>query len=457
MARPHADRLCIHATGMALMSSAILNDRSAQLLMAVDGSEYDEARARLERAALVLDGDADLDDAHQAALLAAAMCAIKMFQGGVFIGPGVQGRLKIGQERRRPLRGLLEDLGALSINPPEHAARLHIGTSASVAPDVYAWCDGWTANVGPRPPAEPGCKGNVLSGAAAGAIAISDVFRRAVLNDVLACKRAQSLNVWGCDAHRTDAAIAKLPKSLWLLGLGNLGQATLFLLGLLPWPDPAEALLLLNDADISGPENLQVQILTTHSWIGQKKARAAAHWAEHRGFSTVVNERRFTASTTAADQEPRLALVGVDNLQTRRHAAAAGFDLLIDAGLGATGSEAFDIRVHAFPGTQTADVVWPELAGDGERPLPENLAKLVKQGRLPQCGAITLFGKSVGVPCTAVVAAAVQIAQACRALATGRCADRVDLSLSDLKRASWRPMPSDLARVPLAVDGLVAD
>ena len=112
--------------------------------------------------------------------------------------------------------------------------------------------------------------------------------------------------------------------------------------------------------------------------------------------------------------------------------------VVIDAGLGATGPEAFDIRIHAFPGSQNAASAWPESHVAAPRPLPPGIAALVAQGRLDHCGAMTIAGASVGVPCTAMVAAALQVAQACRALETGICADRIDMSLADLGRAAWR-------------------
>src|ERR1700729_2531689 len=42
----------------------------------------------------------------------------------------------------------------------------------------------------------------------------------------------------------------------------------------------------------SGPENLDVQLLTQFSWIGREKVRSAAAWAEAQGFRTVLVERR---------------------------------------------------------------------------------------------------------------------------------------------------------------------
>jgi hypothetical protein len=438
------------------MSNAILADRSAQLVMAAEGLGYDEARLRLERAALLIECEPDLDAPHQAVLWAAAACAVRMFKGGVFMSPAVGGRLTIGQTRRRPVRRALEELGVKSVSAPSHAMCLFVGRNPETHPDLFASCDGWSAQIGPHKAPPAANEANVLSGAGAGALAIAELFRKTVLDDVRAAKRAISVDLWG-DGHG-PARLGALPKEIWLLGLGNLGQAALFVLDLLPWRDPSDVTLLLNDGDVVGPENLVVQILTQHAWIGAKKARACAAWAEPRGFRTIVEERRFTADTRPGDGEPRLALVGVDNLDARRFAAKAGFDLVIDAGLGATGSEAFDIRIHAFPGNQTPDEVWPDLGPDaGARAPSAALNELVEQGRLDPCGAMTIAGASVGVPCTALFAAALQVAQACRGLETGACADRIDLSLSDPRRARWRDVPAEIGCLPLSVQALTDD
>ncbi len=422
----------------------ILTDRGAQFVMAATDSDYDAAIARLERAAIALDCAPNPDAAHQAALLAAATCAIRMFRGGVFMTPNVTGQMTIGQERPQSIRSHLETLGVRTINPPDHAVRLRIGASdPGVAAHLHATCEGWSAKIDPRATLHPTAPSNVLTGVAAGGLAIAELFRKTVLDDLLACKRPQKIDVWG-DAARSDPEIRRLPQALWLVGLGNLGQASLFTLALLPWRDPSLATLLLNDTDASGVENLPVQVLTTHAWIGQAKARAAASWAEARGFRTIVCERRFSAATKPQEGEPRIALVGVDNLPARRCVADGGFDLVLDAGLGATGPEAFDIRLHAFPGAQPPAAVWPEQNTNPTIAVGAGYQRLVTQGRLDACGAISIAGHPVGVPCTAIVAAVLQVAQMCRALTTGHCLDRIDLSLADLRHAALRPMPANL-------------
>ncbi|MHC2435904.1 hypothetical protein [Bradyrhizobium sp. USDA 4451] len=129
--------------------------------------------------------------------------------------------------------------------------------------------------------------------------------------------------------------------------------------------------------------NLAVQLLTKPDWIGRKKARNAASWAEARGFGTTVIESRFVDGTKRSADEPDLA---IDNLAARRAAAASNFDLVLDAGLGATPAEIFDIRLHGFPGRGSPKQAWPQQDGHLEVPLVPALQELVDAGRIDHCG-----------------------------------------------------------------------
>lgn len=154
-----------------------------------------------------------------------------------------------------------------------------------------------------------------------------------------------------------------------MLGLGNLGEAPLWTIGLLPYADPGLVSVLLQDADKSELGNLAILVLTKPDWIGRTKPRSAASWAEKRGFGTTIIESRFFEGTKRSADEPGLALVGVDNLTARRAAANSNFDLVLDAGLGATPPEIFDIRIHGFPGTRLPEQAWPDPDVDPEASL----------------------------------------------------------------------------------------
>ncbi len=104
--------------------------------------------------------------------------------------------------------------------------------------------------------------------------------------------------------------------------------------------------------------------------------------------------------------------------------------------MGATPTEVFDIRIHGFPGSRAIKQAWPDILPIAEKlELAPDLAKLVSQGRLDRCGAFSIAGQSVGVPGTAVAAATIQIAQACRAIRDSRYCDFVDLSLTNTNRS----------------------
>ena len=69
-----------------------------------------------------------------------------------------------------------------------------------------------------------------------------------------------------------------LPARLWLIGLGHLGQAYLWGLGLLRYPRPTGLSLVLQDVDIITPSTESTSILTDAALVGQKKTRATATW-----------------------------------------------------------------------------------------------------------------------------------------------------------------------------------
>lgn len=411
------------------MTLAIEHDRPAQLVAGYSGIDFDAAQARLAKATLYLTWDKEIAAERwlQAALFALVTCGQRMFPGGVFLAEDIETRCTLTLKPAYNLRSQLLREGAKPGHAPKGAMHIHVGGEQAASANLYCGVDGWAAVVGPKP-SEPK-RGNEVSGILAAAIALAEGFRLHVLEDKIAGRRQKRVCAWGPDAPE-DGAIARLPSLLWLLGLGNLGQAALFTLGMLPYADPSDLHLLLQDNDIVGPENLAVQLLTQPHWVGRRKARMCAEWAESQGFVTDIVETRFATSWPPAKNEPRILLAGVDNLEARRLAAKAGFDLVIDAGLGATSADAFDLRIHAFPGARTANQAWPiqETATVEPKLLPAH-EKLVEQGRIDRCGAISMAGKSVGVPCTALAAAAIQIAQLLRALASDRCCDLIDVSL----------------------------
>src|SRR5262249_47178549 len=152
------------------------------------------------------------------------------------------------------------------------------------------------------------------------ALAVSEVFQR-LRGHAMAGRRAVGLNLWRPEQDwRTGEpgpALTRLPAAAWLVGLGNLGQAYLWTLGLLPYPrDGAD--LVLQDFDVLARSNVSTSLLTSAELVTARKTRVMAAWAERRGFRTAIVERRFAADFHISDHEPRVALIGVDNALARQ-------------------------------------------------------------------------------------------------------------------------------------------
>jgi hypothetical protein len=79
---------------------------------------------------------------------------------------------------------------------------------------------------------------------------------------------------------------------------------------------------------------------------------------EERGFRARMVERRFAGDVVLQDDDPRILLCGVDNGEARAALEDAGFDLVVEAGLGAGPTEYLAMRVHTFPASVTSRAKW---------------------------------------------------------------------------------------------------
>src|SRR5690349_6406066 len=102
---------------------SIEEDRSAQLVIGADPAlDFDEARLRLERAAMVISAGAAAREAWgQAALLTIAECAARMFRGGVYLTRNFVEPVVVGCRPPVPLQSLLTEIGCRREAAPVHA------------------------------------------------------------------------------------------------------------------------------------------------------------------------------------------------------------------------------------------------------------------------------------------------------------------------------------------------
>lgn len=376
--------------------------------------------------------------AQQAALLTAITLGRRIFLGGVFVKGYLDVPICTPLLQSSSLAGAVLELGG-RIGTTERAVHPHITIGGDPRPrrrefDIRTSCAGWRGGVVPCAQHAPGLEDAIPQAAMlSAALAISEAFAFARGENGSVGHRDVGFSLW--DPRRDwlktwaeEPSLEFLPTRLWLLGLGHIGQAFLWGLGLLPYPDPGKATLLLQDIDTITPSTESTSVLTDRSLVSRKKTRAMAAWAERRGFKTTICERRFDATTRRGQDEPGIALCGFDNALARRALDNAGFDLVVEAGLGRGFDDFRALRIHILPGTRSASELWKD---DGDtRDLSSRPAyQQLRAAGMDQCGVTLLAGKAVGAPFVGAVASSLAIAEVLRFLHGGPLHQMIDLDL----------------------------
>ena len=415
-------------------------DRTAKILVDTRGLTIDEADAELRSLVLQVDVGHELaeDGAAQAALLTVVNAGKRAFLGGVHVRLETDPILTVGwcsgftaSEAVRHLGGQL--CGELDDRLPT----LVIGDSKDSIgePLLYLAWSGWAGGVAERRGRAGGPAGTELAGIAAAALGVSEVFQHQT-GDALAGRRELGMSLWRPDLDWTDPdavgpIVSFLPAGLWLLGLGHLGQAYAWTLGLLPYANPSDVQVGLVDFDVIVRGNTATQLLVSSADIGRRKTRVVADALERRGFKTRIVERAFdehfhpVTDGDSARDEPRIALAGFDSVVPRRQLGRNRFDRVVDAGLG-KGAEYLDMVIQTFPAAGDPATAFAARRPAGDRPLGSayeaEVERQVAAGVDPgaaRCGMVDLAGVTVGAAFVGTLASTIVIADLLRSLHDG--------------------------------------
>jgi hypothetical protein len=379
--------------------------------------------------------------AHQAALLTIVNAGRRALLGGVFVEGMLDVPLAVPVPSCRSLADAVRTFGGqIDAALPADIPTLNVG-DAEPQPQAHPvelsliFSD-WRGGVAPRDEAPFQTDHAIVPAAVlAGALAVSEVFQH-LRGNPMAGRRKLGMSLWEPESLNWESAAAgpiaiALPSRLWLIGLGHLGQAYLWILGLLPYPKTSEVQLVLHDFDRLADSNDSTSLLTKMNLVGRYKTREMANWAEARGFNTRIVERRFPGGLRIENDEPRLALGGVDNSQARAAYEDAGFDWIVEAGLGAGHTEFLAIRLHTFPASTTARSKWGNSVGRASNdPATAAYQDLSARG-VDRCGLVQIATRSVGAPFVGAAAAALVIAEVLRHLNGGATNEVIDLTLRD--------------------------
>ncbi len=380
---------------------------------------------------------------HQVALLTLVNVARRTLLGGVDVVDLADARCCTPLGASTSLRRSVEMLGGCLVDRPRH--ELPSAVIGGAHPDQnnqpcwnLTW-EGWRGGVvaGLDDPLSDDDR-VPLAPATAAAVCTAEAFAYFEGGNPMACRRSLGLSLWQPGRNWLDRAedgpeLSFLPSRLWLVGLGNLGQAYAWLLASLPYKDRAEVELFLQDFDRLAMSNDSTSVLSSEPDIGRMKTRVVSEWLEARGFHTRMIERRFSAASTRSEEEPGAALWGVDNANARMSLDKAGFDLVVEAGLGA-GPQAFrSISLHTFPATRSAAAIWSQVGSkknESVRSMPAYRA--LERDGMDECGLTQLASRTVGVPFVGVIAGSLVVSEILRRLHRADATEVMSTSVASL-------------------------
>jgi hypothetical protein len=424
-----------------MMMSAVDPDRFDRLeKLIVDSGHaptFGAARELLRtyRLQILADASSCENPAWQAAILTAANAGGRAMHGGVQVQLGANPVCSVPIAAGRRLSDALTDLGATLVPAAEaDVPTIVFGRAARVTSPalVYASAGRWTAQVGPEPTDAIAVDGQVPATVLTACVAVSELFQR-LRGHPVAADRMIEVSIWrpgGPIAEREGPMLSALPAALWLLGLGHLGQAYAWLLGLLPYPADGGRSLVLQDDDKLTDANRATSMLHRTEALGMRKTRLAAGVMDPLGWNTRLIEARFAGGPLHRTGDPLVLLGGVDNPRARRHYDESGFPLIYDAGLGAGPDGFLDMTIRRLPASRPSMAIWPVDAPPARvAPAGRDAYAALEALTGDRCGIERLAGRTVATAFVGVAAACWVVGGLLRELHGGRALELVDFSL----------------------------
>ncbi len=398
-------------------------------------------------------GDISGDEAAQAALLTSINCGSRAL-GEVRVAYSHNSDLSLPWAEGTSLDDAVVRFGGSLTDGIDPAIPVYVIGQADGARSVHngvrvlgAWM-GWSGGVLTDPALQPIIGSNPLAGIVSGALAVSEIFQHFIDNSPVYARRSVGVSLWRPDIAWMDERaegpeLRYLPKSLWLLGLGHLGQASAWSLGCLPYPSQNGPEVGLVDYDRVVEANHSTGLLTNLGDVGMRKTRLVAERLEQLGFGTTIVERKFGYSFEREINDPAVAFAGFDRPEPRR-ALAGKFAFAVDAGLGSGPVDCLAMSLYSFPSEYDPQTVFEAAPRDERTLLPQfqrEVERRVNAGEDhgdAQCGVMELAGTSAAVPFVGAVSGAHTVASLLRHLHEGQQYSFLGSDLRDPSRVRSR-------------------
>lgn len=392
------------------------------------------ARRQLHRVTLRCGADVAGSYTLQLAALTAGAVASRCFPGAVHAAldeKTATAPLLVWPQLGLTFGRALEDISGVKgeCRSPSDNRILVFGDATAPADALRITFDGWSAFVGRVGEMQrtPEREYFPAVGVLAGALGVSELFFAFAEISVEACRRTVGLSLWRPElpANTPEALgvrVAYLPRRMWLLGLGHLGNAYLWTLASLPYKDPREVEFFLMDFDKVEDENVETGVMFRSGDLGEYKTRICSAWARRLDFQTRIIERRLDSDFRRHHGEPSLAFSGFDSNPARRLLGLGGFSRVVDSGLGGSRNNFDVVGFHTLPNPREPEELWPDPDGTQKSRLLEAQAYQAETNPRyvemtdDRCGRFDLAGKAVAVPFVGAFAASIATAETVKML-----------------------------------------
>ena len=422
-------------------------NRLAVSIMEKHFCSYDDAVERLLKLKLVLVCSEEIKNSLplQAAFLTAINTGKRAFLGGVDVIIPKEVSCLLPWPRNNNLNEVVKEIGANIVSSQQNSSfSLYFGSRTNVENNsLEVICNNWQGGVIIN--GDHGLKSNStdncpLGGIAAGSLAVALAFMVASEIKIDAADQSTGISLWRPDLFWLEReaegpALKFLPEKFWLLGLGHLGQAYLWNIGLLPYETPSKVEVLLQDHDRIVDANRSAGLLSEKIDIGDYKTRVCAKWLEDRLFKTRIVERKFDQFTKHNEEEPLIALCGFDSAESRSQLEKSGFSLIVESALGGSLNLFDNIILHTFPDSfHKAESIWL-TANNENRVLNKSILKEFSHLEEDGCGILAknLANKAISSSFVGAFAGSLVIAELLRGLHGGKRYDTIVAQLRNLQ------------------------
>ncbi len=396
---------------------------------------YEEAVKKLGQLKLGLKCGSEIrtSQALQAAIITSINTGKRAFHGGVKVRIDDSVPLLIQWPGANTLNEVIKSLGA-ELSAKEYvdvSFTLTFGIPAERENSLQIVCNGWQGGVvqfGKFIKLDSASDFS-LGGILAGSLGTCMAFLKVTGEKPDVCYKTCGLSLWRPDLDWLNPEafgpkVELLPSKYWLVGLGHLGQAFSWCIGLLPFKDHSKVSVMLQDYDYVSESNFDTGLLTELDVIDRRKTRVCSEWFEARGILTQIIEKAFSKKDQPEGFEPKILIRGLDSNRSRREINLNGFDLVIDCGIGGTKSNFDSISIKILEaGKDNSEEIWDE------QEVVINNKAIEKAMNFMGCGH---YGKAISTSFVGAFSSAIVIGELIRSLNQGLKCKIIEIAMRNI-------------------------